>query len=79
MTQLEKLQLDYETYRWNYERCHQFNKDTYWKKMQVCLEKMKNYKLENSPELLEQPKHNIKPISFVPMDTWCEEFENYNF
>lgn len=39
---------------------------------------LKAFKRDNMPHLLEQPKHNLKPIPFVPMDTWCEEFENFN-
>lgn len=79
MTQLEKLQLDYSTAKWNYDRSNEFSKDRYYNNMQKAWENLRQYKLKNSPELLEQPKHNIKPIPFIPMDTWCEIFENYNF
>jgi hypothetical protein len=47
--------------------------------MQQAWKNLKEYKLKNCPELLEQPKHNLNPIPFIPMDTWCEVFENYNF
>lgn len=75
MTQLEKLQLDYTTYKWNYERCHPFHKDSYYTKMQVCWEKMRNYKLKHCPELLEQPKSTIKHTKFVRLDDQREYFE----
>jgi hypothetical protein len=79
MTKLEKLQLEYTNYKWNYDRCNKFSKDRYYSKMQEAWENLKEYKLKNCPELLEQPKRNIKPIPFTPIDTWCEIFENYNF
>lgn len=78
MTELEKLQLSYQTYKWNYDRCHPFHKDSYFVKMKVCWEKIRAYKLKHCPESLEQPKHNLNPIPFVPIDTWCEQFENFN-
>ena len=78
MTQLEKLQLDYSTYRWNYNKANKFSKDRFYQKMQQAWKELKEYKLKYCPELLEQTKHNFKPIPFVPMDTWCEQYENYN-
>jgi len=44
-------------------------------KLNSAKELLKAFKRDNMPQLLEQPKHNLKPISFVPMDTWCEELE----
>ena len=79
MTQLEKLQLDYTTHKWHYDRSNEFSRDRHYSKMQEAWNNLRQYKLKNCPELLEQPKNNIKPIPFIPMDTWCEEFENYNF
>ncbi len=78
MTQLEKLQLDYSTYRWNYNKANEFSKDRFLKKMQEAWKELKEYKLKHCPELLEQPKHNFKAIPYVPIDTWSEQFENYN-
>lgn len=52
-------------------------KDTY-DKLNSAKALLKAFKRDNMPYLLEQPKHNLKPIPFVPMDTWCEEFENFN-
>lgn len=52
-------------------------KDTY-DKLKSAKALLKAFKRDNMPHLLEQPKNNLKPIPFVPMDTWCEEFENYN-
>ena len=77
MTQLEKLQLDYTTYKWNYDRCNKYSKDRYYSKMQEAWESLRQYKLKNCPELLEQPKHNIKPIPFVSMSDWSERYEEY--
>lgn len=34
---------------------------------------LKSFKRDNMPT--EQPKHNFKPISYVPMSEWSEEFE----
>jgi hypothetical protein len=47
-------------------------------KVNSAKELLKAFKRDNMPYLLEQPKHNFKPIPFVPMDTWCEQFENYS-
>lgn len=47
-------------------------------KVNSAKELLKAFKRDNMPHLLEQPKHNFKPIPFVPMDTWCEQFENYS-
>ena len=47
-------------------------------KVNSAKELLKSFKRDNMPYLLEQPKHNFKPIPFVPMDTWCEQFENYS-
>ena len=77
MTQLEKLEENYRTYRWNYERCSEFAKDRYYAEMQKAWAKMKEYKLKNCPELLNQPIHNLKPIPFIPMSDWTEKFEEY--
>ncbi len=44
-------------------------------KLNSSKELLKAFKRDNMPYLLEQPKHNLKPIPFVPMDTWCEELE----
>lgn len=52
-------------------------KDTY-DKLNSAKALLKAFKRDNMPHLLEQPKYNLKPIPFVPMDTWCEEFENFN-
>ena len=52
-------------------------KDAY-DKVNSAKELLKSFKRDNMPYLLEQPKHNFKPIPFVPMDTWCEQFENYS-
>jgi hypothetical protein len=79
MTQLEKLQLDYSTHKSNYNRSNEFSRDRHYNNMQKAWDNLKQYKLKNCPELLEQPKRNTKPIPFTPMDTWCEIFENYNF
>lgn len=47
-------------------------------KVNSAKELLKAFKRDNIPHLLDQPKHNFKPILFVPMDTWCEQFENYS-
>lgn len=47
-------------------------------KVNSAKELLKAFKRDNMPYLLKQPKHNFKPIPFVPMDTWCEQFENYS-
>ena len=52
-------------------------KETY-EKLKSAKALLKAFKRDNMPHLLEQPKHNLEPIPFVPMDTWCEEFENFN-
>ena len=49
-----------------------------YEKVNSAKELLKAFKRDNMPYLLEQPKHNFKPIPFVPMDTWCEQFENYS-
>jgi len=79
MKQLEKLQLEYITHKWYFDKSNEFSRDRHYNNMQQAWENLRQYKLKNCFELLEQPKHNIKPIPFTPMDTWCEIFENYNF
>ena len=49
-----------------------------YEKVNSAKELLKAFKRDNMPYLLKQPKHNFKPIPFVPMDTWCEQFENYS-
>lgn len=49
-----------------------------YEKVNSAKELLKAFKRDNMPHLLKQPKHNFKPIPFVPMDTWCEQFENYS-
>ena len=78
MTKLEKLQLDYTASKWYYDKSNEFSRDRHYSNMQKAWKILKEYKLKNFPELLQQPKHNFKTIPYVPMDTWCEQFENYN-
>jgi hypothetical protein len=79
MTQLEKLQLEYSTHKSNYNRSNEFSRDRHYDNMQKAWENLRKYKLKNCPESLQQPKINTKSLPFIPMDTWCEIFENYNF
>jgi len=79
MKQLEKLQLEYNTHKWYFDKSNEFSRERHYNNMQQAWKDLKEYKLKHCPELLEQPKHNLKPIPFIPMDTWCEVFENYNF
>ena len=78
MTKLEKLQLEYTTHKWYFDRSNEFSRERHYNNMQKAWMDLKEYKLKHCPELLEQYKNNFKPIPFVPMDTWCEQFENYN-
>lgn len=75
MTQLEKLQLDYETYKWQYDKSNEFSRDRHQKNMKQAWIKMMQYKLNNCPEMLEQPKSISKVSKFVRLDDQREYFE----
>ena len=62
---------------WNYkvETSYPQNASEMIHQLNLAKYKLKLHKQKHFPELLEQPKHNLKPIPFVPMDTWCEELE----
>lgn len=81
MTPLKRLwELREEVKFWNYkvETSYPQNAAEMIYKLNAAKYKLKLHKQLHFPELLDQPKHNFKPIPFVPMDTWCEEFENFN-
>lgn len=73
MTQIEKLQIEYTTYKWNYDKCSEFSKDRYYKKMKEAWDNLKKYKLKYCPELLEQPKRTYR--EYVRIDDQREHFE----
>lgn len=79
MTQLEKLQLEYTTNKWNYDKSNEFNRDRYYSNMQEAWENLRQYKLKNCPELLEQPKSTIKHTKFVRLDDQREYFETTDY
>jgi hypothetical protein len=75
MTQLEKLQLDYTTSKWQYNKSNEFSRDRHYNNMQKAWNDLKEYKLKHCPELLEQPKSTIKRTKFVRLDDQREYFE----
>ena len=75
MTQLEKLQLDYTTSKWQYNKSNEFSRDRHYNNMKKAWNDLKEYKLKHCPELLEQPKSTIKHTKFVRLDDQREYFE----
>lgn len=72
---LEQLRTNVWYWQGMFDKSNPSNVRSMYSKLKSAKELLKAFKRDNLPHLLEQPKLNLKPIPFVPMDTWCEELE----
>lgn len=76
---LEQLQENVSFWKYMLERSNSKNAREIMDKLKSAKNLLKAFKRDNLPQLLKQPKHNFKPIPFMPMSDFTEVYEEYNF